>query len=79
MDIAQLKLSLMERLMLVWDEAALKRLEKAIDSEVPAEDDDMTDEEYAELERRRADRLSGKATSITAEESIRRLRAASKG
>lgn len=39
-------------------------------------DDDFTDEEIAELDRRRDLRLSGESEGYTAEESLRRLRAA---
>jgi len=38
-------------------------------------DDDLTDEDIAELDRRRALRLSGKSKGYSAEESIRMLRA----
>lgn len=37
-------------------------------------EDDFTDEEVAELDRRRAEYLSGEGTSYTAEESLQRLR-----
>lgn len=37
-------------------------------------EDDFTDEEVAELDRRRAEYLRGEGTSYTAEESLRRLR-----
>lgn len=39
-------------------------------------DDDFTEEDIAELDRRRADRLSGESTGYTVEESLRKLRAA---
>ncbi|MFZ1694914.1 MAG: hypothetical protein WAT74_17085 [Flavobacteriales bacterium] len=38
-------------------------------------DDDLTDEDIAELDRRRALRLSGESKGYSAEESIRMLRA----
>ncbi len=37
-------------------------------------EDDFTDEEVAELDRRRAEYLRGEGTSYTAEESLQRLR-----
>ncbi len=43
----------MQRLQLIWDEAALLRVQKAIDAEIPTElaDEDLTDEELVELKR----------------------------
>lgn len=74
MDIALKKLDLMQRLMLIWDEAALGRVAKAIETEVPEVDEDFTAEEIAELDRRRARHLRGEGTSYTLEESITKLR-----
>ena len=74
MDIALKKLELMQRLMLIWDEATLQRIAKTIETEVPEADLDMTDEDWAELERRRARHLRGEGTSYTLEESMARLR-----
>ncbi len=74
MDIALKKLDLMRRLMEIWDEAALQRVAKVIETEVPEVDADFTDEEVAELEAQRADHLSGKTKSYTVEESIRMMR-----
>lgn len=74
MDIALKKLDLMQRLMLIWDEAALGRVAKAIETEVPEVDEDFTAEEIAELDRRRARHLRGEATSYTLEEFIVKLR-----
>jgi hypothetical protein len=82
MDIALKKLDLMQRLMLIWDEAALQRVATVIEKEVPEvveEDEDFTDEEIAELDQQRADHLSGKTKSYTAEESIRMMREGFKG
>ncbi|HRH68073.1 MAG TPA: hypothetical protein PLB89_01070 [Flavobacteriales bacterium] len=42
-------------------------------------DDDFTAEELAELDAQRADHLSGKSKSFTAEESIRMIREGFKG
>lgn len=76
MDIALKKLDLMHRLMLIWDEAALLRVAKAIESEVPEVDDAFSPDELAELDRRRARHLRGEGISYTLEESIARLRKA---
>lgn len=79
MDIALKKLDLVQRLLLIRDEAALQRVAKVIEKEAPATPevgDDFTEEELAELDRRRARRLSGESKGCTAEESIRMLRAA---
>ncbi len=74
MDIALKKLDLIQRLMQVWDEATLQRIAKTIEEEVPEVDMDMTSEDWAELERRRARHLHGEGTSYTLEESIAKLR-----
>ncbi|HMN07002.1 MAG TPA: hypothetical protein PKD45_14900 [Flavobacteriales bacterium] len=76
MDIANIKLTLMERLMLVWDEAALKRIGTAIETEIAKEVDqeDYTDEEIEELDRRQARHLSGESASYTREEALRMMR-----
>ncbi|QQR87734.1 MAG: hypothetical protein IPJ76_05765 [Flavobacteriales bacterium] len=70
MDIALKKLDLVQRLLSIWDEAALQRVATAIEKEAPAEDD-ISDEELAELERRRARHLSGESKSYTREEAMR--------
>ena len=74
MDIALKKLDLLQRLMSIWDEAALQRVAKVLEAEVPETDDDFTPEEIAELDRRRARHLRGEGTSYTLEESIQKLR-----
>ena len=81
MDIASIKLTLMERLMLVWDEASLKRISTAIETEIPEEvdEDDFTDEEIAELDRQQAQHLSGETKSYSREEAIRMMREGFKG
>ena len=78
MDIARKKLELVQRLLSIWDEAALQRVAKVIEKEAPDvdEEDDLRDEDIAELDKRRARRLSGESKGITAEASIRMLRAA---
>jgi hypothetical protein len=78
MDIALKKLDLMRRLMMIWDEAALQRVAKVIETEVPGTDEDLTPEEIAELDQRRARHLRGEGTSYTLEESIAKLRNAGK-
>ncbi len=62
----------------IADEAALARVAKAIESEVPEVEEDYTDEEVAELERRRARYLSGESKPHSVEESMRRAREGSK-
>ncbi|HMN04509.1 MAG TPA: hypothetical protein PKD45_02185 [Flavobacteriales bacterium] len=42
-------------------------------------EDDLTDEEVAELDRQRADRLSGKVEFVDEEKSIQMIRAKQKG
>lgn len=76
MDIALRKLDLMQRLMLIWDEAALERVATAIETEMPEADADLTDAEIAELDRRRAEHLRGEGRSYTKEEAIAHLRKA---
>ena len=79
MDIALKKLDLMHRLMLIWDEAALQRVATVIEKEMPEVDDDFTDEEIAELDRRQASHLSGESKSYTHEEAMRMMREGFKG
>lgn len=55
--------------------SVLEAIRMLLRREEPQEDD-LTDEEVAELDERRARRLSGKGTGHSAEESIRRLREA---
>ena len=54
------RLALVQCLLLIWDEAALQRLAKVIEQEAPevGEEDDLTDVDIAELDKRRARRLS---------------------
>ena len=81
MDIANIKLTLMERLMLVWDEASLRRIGAAIETEITEEKgmDGYTDEEIAALDRRQARHLSGESKSYTHEEAMRMMREGFKG
>ena len=81
MDIASVKLTLIERLMLVWDESALQRIGKAIETEIPDDigEDEYTDEEIAELDRRQARHVSGESKSYSREEALRMMREGFKG
>jgi len=78
MDIALKKLDLIQRLMQVWDEATLQRIAKTIEEEVPDSEVEFTEEDRAELERRRAEHLRGEGKSYTHEEAIALLRKAVK-
>lgn len=73
MDIALKKLDLVQRLLAIWDEAALQRVATVIEQEVPQniDADDFSEEEIAELDRRRARRISGESKPHTLEESMR--------
>lgn len=73
MSTSDLKLNLMERLALVQDAGFLQRLKQIFDMELGV-DEDFTEEDLAELDRRRAEYLRGDGTSYTAEESLQRLR-----
>jgi hypothetical protein len=81
MDIALKKLDLVQRLLLIWDEAALQRVAKVIEKEAPEVDqeDDFTAEDIAELDRRQARHLSGESKSYTHEEAMRMMREGFKG
>lgn len=77
MDIALKKLDLMQRLMLIWDEAALQRVAKVIEKEAPSSidpDDDITDEEYAAFQEELAKRDRNEIKFLSEEESIRIIR-----
>jgi hypothetical protein len=76
MDVALKKLELMQRLMLIWDEASLQRVAKAIETEVPDVNGELPDEDIPELERRRARYLSGESVPLSVEESMRLARKA---
>lgn len=80
MDIALKKLDLMQRLMLIWDEAALRRVAKVIEKESPSvvEDEDITDEEYAAFQEELAKCERGELKFHTREESMRMIREGSK-
>ena len=73
MDSARLKLDLIQRLQLIWDDAALLRVQKAIDAEIPAEllEDEITDEELTELIARRDAAQRGEGRGFSREEALR--------
>lgn len=70
MDIAAIKLELVQRVLAVRDTAILDRVREVIDTEV--EDSDISPEELAELESLRAERLRGEGSSYSWEE-VQRL------
>lgn len=78
MDISATKLELIQRLMSIGDEAILQRVVSFFKKEIPevADEDDITDEEYAEFEEEIAKRERGEITFQTEEESMRLIRAA---
>lgn len=82
MDNAAIKLELLERLASIKDEDVIRRIMELLKKTFPQameEDPDFSDEELTELEAQRADHLSGKSKSYTAEESIRMMREGFKG
>jgi len=72
MDIALKKLELVQRLLSIWDEAALQRVAKVIEKEVPETspnfEQEVTDEEVAELDAEHEKALRGEGPSYTWEE-----------
>ena len=76
MDIASKKLSLFERLHLIWDEAALERVARAIERELPVQGttDDYSDAEVEELDRRMEEHVNGLGKGYTHEEAMRLMR-----
>lgn len=79
MDIASMKLDLMQQLMSIMDEATLKRLANYFKKELPVSDDGITEEQLAELDVLRAERLRGEGSSHTWEEVQRKARDAVRG
>lgn len=81
MDIAATKLELLQHLMSISDPKTLKRVAVFFKKEVPKaveEEDDLTDEEVAELEKRFQDMVSGKVKGHSRAESNRLVRKAIK-
>lgn len=72
MDIAAVKLELVQRVLAIRDTALLDRLREVVDSEV--EDSDISGEELAELESLRAERLRGEGSSYSWEDVQRMAR-----
>lgn len=81
MDIAATKLELIERLMSIMDEKTLRKLVGYFKREIPAEveeDDNITDEEYAEFDEAIAKHERGEAKFHSMEESMRLIRGSGK-
>jgi hypothetical protein len=75
MDIATTKLELMRQLMSIADDKTLRKVVDFFKKEVAIEEDDeITDEEYAEFEEMRAKRLSGEVKFLTEKESMAEVR-----
>lgn len=72
MDIALKKLDLVQRLLTIWDEAALQRVAKVIEKEVPEAppnfDQEVADKEVAELDAEHEKALRGEGPAYTWEE-----------
>lgn len=64
--------------MLIWDEATLARVAKTIQEAVPDAEMEFTDEDWAELDRRRAEHLRGEGRSYTQKADMNLLRKARK-
>ncbi len=82
MDNAAVKLELLERLASIRDENVIRQIMDLLKKTFPQameEDQDLTDEEIAELEAQRADHHNGRTKSYTADESIRMMREGFKG
>jgi hypothetical protein len=74
MDSAAIKLELMQQLMSIADDKTLRKVVDFFKKEVVIEEDDITDEEYAEFEEMRAKRLSGEVKFLTEKESMAEVR-----
>ena len=75
MDSATIKLELMQQLMSIADDKTLQKVVSFFKKEVVVEqDNDITDEEYAEFEEMRAKRLSGEVKFLTEKESMAEVR-----
>ena len=73
MDLSARKWNIMEHLALISDDGLLEQIEKFIKTKV-ADNDDITDLEYAEFEEAIARHERGEATFHSEEESIRLIR-----
>jgi hypothetical protein len=76
MDIASTKLELIDQLMSINDEKILRKVASFFKQEIALEEDVVTAEDLAELDKRRARRQSGESKGIPAKDSIQQLRAA---
>lgn len=78
MDIAPKKLDPMRRLMQIWDEGALQRVAKVIETEVPDVDeyDDLSEEEISELDAEHARVSKGEGESYTIDQAMDLVRKA---
>jgi hypothetical protein len=74
MDSAAIKLELMQQLMSIADDKTLRKVVDFFKKAVVIEEDDITDEEYAEFEEMRAKRLSGEVKFLTEKESMAEVR-----
>ena len=77
MNIATTKLELVQQLLSIADEKTLRKVANFFKKEVPVvaeEEDEFTDEEIVELERRRARYMSGESKAHSVEESMRLAR-----
>ena len=77
MSTAELKLNLLERLVLVQDNGVLQRLKEFLDKEI-GESHELTDEEVAELDDLRRRRLDGTDAYVPLDEAMRIAREALK-
>lgn len=79
MDIATTKLELMRQLLSIADEKTLRKVASFFKKEVAIEEDeDLSEEEMAELEGRFQDMVSGKVKPISEKDSIPMIRSAVK-
>ena len=76
MSTSELKLDLLERLVLLQDHSVLRKIKALLDSEEVSEE--LTDEEVAELEQLRKRRLDGSESYVPLEEAMRMAREALK-
>lgn len=77
MDTASIKLELLERLVNVRDERLIVQITELLKKSFPQvmeDDEDLTDEELVELERRRQRFISGESKPHSIEESMRLAR-----
>lgn len=83
MDIARKKLDLVQRLLTIWNEAALQRVAKVIEKEAPDvapyHDQEVNDAEISELDAEHEKALRGEGTAYTWEEVKEMARKAVKG